>query len=70
MATGGAEAEEEESVAAEEGQNQQCTGIGIVQISAYSQVSAGLPTPEAFGPYSKQTGGSAGVLSLIDSYEK
>merc|ERR1719203_2227094 len=45
------------------------TGIGFVQISAHSQGSekaAPPPPPETFGPYSKKTEESAGVLSMID----
>merc|ERR1712113_824141 len=45
------------------------TGIGFVQISAHSQGSAKVappPPPETFGPYSKKTEESAGVLTMID----
>merc|ERR1719220_2817250 len=43
------------------------TGIGFVQLSAHSQGSvAPPPPPETFGPYSKKTEESAGVLSMID----
>merc|ERR1719293_316222 len=43
------------------------TGIGFVQLSAHSKGSAAPPPPpETFGPYTKKTGESAGVLSMID----